>query len=132
MTDQNEGQRPASISGVSARVEDRGGQGLPDKEAVVHMTNSMRFVPAEVRITVGQSVVWMNISSLVHTVTADPALAKNSADAQLPKGAQPFNSGNVVPGQTFRHVFDVPGTYRYFCIPHEGMGMVGTVIVKEK
>jgi plastocyanin len=28
-----------------------------------------------------------------------------------------------------RHTFDVPGTYQYFCIPHEMAGMTGTVVV---
>lgn len=34
------------------------------------------------------------------------------------------------PKTTFEHTFAVPGTYRYFCIPHEGAKMQGTVIVR--
>ncbi|QLG64062.1 plastocyanin/azurin family copper-binding protein [Halorarum salinum] len=32
-------------------------------------------------------------------------------------------------GETYEHTFEVEGEYGYFCIPHEGAGMVGTVTV---
>ena len=32
-------------------------------------------------------------------------------------------------GGTFSFTFDEPGTYDYFCIPHEDLGMVGSVTV---
>lgn len=128
--DRNDGQRPAYLSEASARTTGRDGQDTSESAATIHMTNAMRFVPAEVTITAGQSVVWTNASSMVHTVTDDPSLAQNRSHAHLPDGAAPFNSGSIAPGGTFRHVFDVPGTYAYFCIPHETMGMVGQVVVR--
>lgn len=89
------------------------------------------FVPKHITINAGQSVEWNNTAALeTHTVTADPKLAKNKESVILPAGAATFNSGDLKPGQTFRYVFTVPGTYRYFCIPHERMGMVGEVEVK--
>jgi hypothetical protein len=30
-------------------------------------------------------------------------------------------------GGTFSFTFEEPGTYDYFCIPHESMGMIGSV-----
>jgi hypothetical protein len=30
---------------------------------------------------------------------------------------------------TFSFTFEEPGTYDYFCIPHESMGMIGSVTV---
>ncbi len=102
------------------------------KEAAVRMTNSLKYVPDEVTIATGQTVVWTNTSSTFHTVTNDPALAKDRSHAQLPPEAQPFNSGNIAPGEVFQHTFEVPGTYVYFCIPHEDMGMVGKIIVQKK
>jgi plastocyanin len=56
-------------------------------------------------------------------------MAANKADAALPSGAQAWNSGDINPGQTFTHTFDTPGTYKYFCIPHEVAGMTGTIVV---
>jgi plastocyanin len=101
-------------------------------DALVTMSG-FDFSPKHVKITVGQSVEWNNTAALeTHTVTNDPALVKSAGDVSLPAGAQPFNSGDLKPGQTFRHTFTVPGTYRYVCIPHESMGMSGEVEVVPK
>lgn len=97
--------------------------------AVINLTNLLTFEPQVLTVRAGQTVEWRNGSLLVHTVTADPALAANRKDVALPPGAKPFNSGNLKPGAVFRHTFRVPGRYRYFCIPHEGAGMIGNVVV---
>lgn len=102
-----------------------------DGGAVVELSNQLVFEPREVTVRVGQAVTWRNSSFLVHTVTADPKLAARKGSASLPAGAEPFNSGNLMPGNTFSHRFSVPGRYGYFCIPHEGAGMTGTIIVTE-
>ena len=47
-------------------------------------------------------------------------------------GDASFDSGQLEPGATFSHTFRVPGTYRYFCVPHEVAGMIGTLIVGER
>lgn len=98
--------------------------------SVVKMTSGLKYNPAELTITAGQTVEWKNVAIMMHTVTADPSLAKKADDVALPPGAKPFNSGDIGPGKSFQYVFDVPGTYKYFCIPHESMGMVGTITVK--
>lgn len=98
--------------------------------AVIELTNMLMFAPETVRIKAGTTVEWRNTSLLVHTITADPDLATLAESVQLPEGAKPFNSGNLDAKATFRHTFDVPGTYVYFCIPHEGAKMRGTVIVE--
>jgi len=97
---------------------------------IVTMTDELVFKPSRVTISVGQTVIWRNESVLVHTVTADPGIAARAADVALPDGAKPFNSGNIKPKGTFRRTFTIPGTYRYFCIPHEAAGMIGEVIVQ--
>lgn len=100
------------------------------KTITVGMTDSLHFTPHTVTIHKGDTVVWKNGSLLTHTVTDVPKLAVKQGDATLPKGAKPFNSGYLNPGQSFSHTFTVPGTYHYFCIPHEAVGMLGVVIVK--
>jgi plastocyanin len=97
--------------------------------ATVTMTDTLRFEPATLTVAKGTTVTWSNTSSMEHTVTDDPAVAVNKADAALPSGAQPWNSGTISPGQTFQHTFDTPGTYKYFCMPHETAGMLGTITV---
>lgn len=96
----------------------------------VNLTNQNRFEPQVITIRVGQTVAWRNGSAAVHTVTDDPSLAANAADASLPKGAKAFNSGFLKAKGIFQYRFTIPGTYHYFCILHESLGMVGTVVVK--
>ena len=98
--------------------------------AVVKMTN-FDYEPGTVRVRAGETVEWQNKSIVSsHTVTCDAAKARDaSAHVALPAGAEPFDSGKVKAKGTYRHTFAVPGQYRYFCIPHEGMGMVGEVEV---
>ena len=101
----------------------------PKPAAVVGMTGTLKYDPAKITVKVGDTVEWRNTSLISHTVTADPALAKDKKNVLLPDGAKPFNSGDMPRKATFRYTFTVPGLYRYFCIPHEKMGMVGEVIV---
>lgn len=102
------------------------------REAVeVGMTNRLEFSPDTVRIAVGETVRWTNTSALLHTVTADPEKAADPASVSLPAGADAFDSGNMEPEDTFEYTFTVPGTYKYFCIPHEAASMVGWIIVTE-
>jgi plastocyanin len=93
------------------------------------MTDQLKFDPATLTVPRGTTVTWRNASQVVHTVTDDPNKAANKADAEVPSGAQTWDSGDVNPGQTFTHTFDTPGTYKYFCQPHETAGMVATIIV---
>ena len=95
----------------------------------VRMTSRDAFVPKTLTIKVGGTVVWENDSPAVHTVTDNPDLAAEKQDAAMPAGATAFNSGTVEPGKQYSQVFTVPGTYKYFCVPHEAGGMVGTIVV---
>jgi plastocyanin len=89
------------------------------------------YEPAKVTIKVGDTVKWTNTGKSLHYVTLVPANAQNPADASEPKGAKTFDSGFMPPGGTFSYTFSVPGTYKYFCVPHEKAGMVGEVVVKK-
>lgn len=110
---------PAAESGAHASIG-----------AEVHLTDLATYAPDTVRIDAGQMVLWINGSTLDHTVTDEPRLARHPADARLPAGAAPFDSGDLAPGAVFEHTFRVPGVYHYFCKPHELDGMLGTVIVR--
>lgn len=105
-------------------------QSSDEPAAVVGMTNTMKYTPDTVHVEVGQTIRWENSSMVMHTVTADPEEAVKEKSVQLPEGASTFNSGNMDPDETFEYTFEVPGTYRYFCIPHEPVEMIGTVIVE--
>jgi plastocyanin len=95
------------------------------------------FSPEEETVSVGDTVTWEVEGDEAHTVTA--------YEGELPEGADYFASGdfesendateNVADGllqggETYEVTFDQPGTYRYYCIPHEADGMVGTIVVE--
>ena len=88
----------------------------PVFESTIH---SFQFLPPEIDIEVGTTVVWTNNDVVAHTVTL-----RASGKDQL------FSSPYLTPGQTFSYTFDKPGTYPIFCMPHPFMTQ--TVVVTEK
>jgi plastocyanin len=69
------------------------------------------FRPGTKTIATGTSLVWSNTGALPHTVTKSGS----------------FDSGILMPGDTYRRTFNTPGTYDYICTLHAGM--TGTVVV---
>jgi plastocyanin len=100
-------------------------------EILVRLTDELRFVPDRVEIQVGQTVVWVNESEKVHTVSTHPEEATREEHASVPAGSEHFDSANLGPGQTFKRTFTVPGVYKYYCHPHQNMAMLGEVVVLE-
>ena len=115
------GPSPSAVASPSASAVAQG--------QTVNMTDTYQFQPATLTVPRGTTVTWMNTGQQQHTVTDDPAKAANRADAQLPNGAQPWDSGLIDAGKTFTHTFDTPGEYTYFCMPHEALGMVARITV---
>lgn len=70
------------------------------------------FSPAELTITVGDTVTWTNRDSMIHTAT--------SVD-----GA--FDSGDLDEGESYSLTFTAAGTYDYLCTPHPSM--TGRIVV---
>jgi len=89
----------------------------------------LAFQPNVIKIKVGDSVEWKNVGNEVHHATSDPSLAIKPAEVTNPPGAEPFDSGFLRPGETYTHIFTVPGEYKYTCVVHEAKGMIGTIVV---
>lgn len=98
------------------------------------------FLPDSYEISVGDTVVWKNTSAADHTVTAyedaipDAAAYFASGGFESEAAARQAwrdRRGRLGTRATFEHTFDVPGTYPYFCIPHEGAAMTGEIVVSE-
>lgn len=102
------------------------------------MTEEFGFAPEEITVTSGETVSFANTSSQVHTVTA--------YQEEIPPEAEYFASGGfsseqeardnlseglIQPGDSFEITLQTPGTYRYFCLPHESSDMKGTIVVEE-
>jgi plastocyanin len=98
----------------------------------MHSDSDVRkFEPATITIVRGSTVTWQHVSGSGHTATADPSRAQDQSRVALPAGVGPWDSGNLSNGKTWSRTFDVPGTYRYCCQPHEGRGMLGTITVTD-
>jgi hypothetical protein len=59
--------------------------------------------------------------------------ANENHELRIPAAAKPFDSGPMNKAANgfirFEHVFDQEGTYDYFSLTHESIGMVGRVVV---
>ena len=121
----------AALLMLGACATDPGaGTQLPEGvAAVVEMTPLFAHSPEAVVVHVGDTVEWRNRSFFTHTVTADASKAADANHVALPPGAAAFDSGEIERGAAYRYRFTVAGTYHYVCLPHEGMGMTGTVYV---
>lgn len=100
----------------------------------IGFTMDLRFEPERITIAPGTAVTWTNTSPMPHTATGDPD--QNPVDAinpeyvSLPDGAEPWGSELLQPGDSYTHVFEIPGEYTYICIPHVMAGMRGTITVR--
>lgn len=94
------------------------------------------FEPAGLRVQPGDIVDFVNVSGGPHNVQFYPNRVPAGAVEALNRGmANRLGSVQgpmmVTPNQTYRVSFaGAPqGTYDYFCLPHQAMGMKATIIV---
>ncbi|HKJ57739.1 MAG TPA: plastocyanin/azurin family copper-binding protein [Halobacteriales archaeon] len=112
-----------------------GGGGGPTRSAsaTVNMVSTSDgdqiFDPDLVWLEVGGTVTWVNESG-THSTTA--YAEANDKPNRIPSGAEAWDSGILTQtGTEFSHTFETEGVYDYYCIPHEALGMIGTVVVGE-
>jgi len=92
---------------------------LPAWAVDVQMGNNgqLVFEPSEISISAGDSIHFVNNVLPPHNVIVDghPELS---------------HSGLLfAPGESFDISFDTPGDYTFWCDPHKGAGMTGTIHV---
>jgi plastocyanin len=103
-----------ALAALSACVSDRPDPVAPgpgDGEPV--RIAGFAFVPPELTVQVGTSVVWTNDDNVIHTVTADDGS---------------FDSATFTRGQTFSLTPAVAGEFPYFCEVHPFMRGTLTVV----
>jgi plastocyanin len=95
------------------------------------------FEPASLTVQSGDPVEFTNDASEAHSVTAYDDGLPRRADYFATGGAQSeeearsdIAAGLLQQGDKFELTLEVPGEYRYFCIPHEDDGMIGTIMVE--
>jgi plastocyanin len=96
-----------------------------------------KFDPANLTIKQGDAVKWTVVSGPPHNVSfyADsiPAGAQNQLNANMPNTMSPLTSQLFNnPNETYTVSFaGVPkGTYKYFCTPHQALGMRAQLTVQ--
>jgi plastocyanin len=107
---QNDEQPAESGGGGGAEKESGGGAGGGTQVAM----KGIKFNPASVRVSAGDTVTWTNDDTVGHDVTGD--------------GFKSGDPGAMQNGDTFEHTFDKAGTFDYVCTVHPGMA--GSVKVK--
>lgn len=81
--------------------------------ATVVDTKNFAYAPGDVTVPAGTTVRFTNSDAIAHTVTADDGS---------------FDSKELVGAQSWSHVFEKAGTYKYYCAYHRYMH--GSVVVK--
>jgi plastocyanin len=103
---------PAIANAVDVKLGSDGGQ--------------LVFVPDEVTIKAGDSVTWLGNKGMPHNVVFDEEAVPDGTDLAAINHEDMVNEE----GEKVTSKFPKAGTYAYYCEPHRGAGMNGTVIVK--
>src|SRR3989338_4565763 len=69
--------------------------------------NNFKFDPATLPINVGDTVIWTNFDSTIHSVKSNSGLE--------------LNSGTIQKEKSYAHTFNKSGTYFYQCSFHQMM-----------
>ena len=94
-------------------VETAMGSGAPGCE-----TSNACYLPQDITISTGDTVLWDNVDNAAHTVTG-------GSPSDGPSGV--FDSSLLMAGLDYSFTFDDAGNYDYFCMVHPWM--VGSVTV---
>jgi len=77
-------------------------------------TQDNKFAPETITVEAGGTITFKNTGKDAHTATAED---------------KSFDTGNLSAGQSKTVTVKTAGTFKYICIYHESLGMVGTITV---
>lgn len=100
---------PCSLSNLTAEVAGTVGS----QKHIVEVAD-FEFIPNELSIAVGDTVLWIWSGNIAHTTTSDAEI-----------GADSWNSDLLTQGGEFEIVITTEGFHPYYCIPHGGPGGQG-------
>ena len=107
----------AEATGYDGSIADETGSGSVEI-AVGAGENGYAFDPAAVRVSPGTTITWA-------------WTGEGGAHNVVSTGDGPLDSGEPAMGEsvTYEATLDSPGVYRYYCNPHQSLGMKGAVAV---
>ena len=82
----------------------------------ISLTSGLRFVGPS-GVARGTTIRWINEDNMFHTVTPENHSAWDRTETNSP-------------GVVLEVLLINPGTFPYFCEPHQGAGMTGTIVVQ--
>ena len=96
------------ISASNARfgVSAASAQGAAKSQEVVVKIDNFSYLPHDITVAAGTTVIWVNNDDIPHTVVSTTDLFKSKA---------------LDTDDKFSFKFDKPGTYEYFCSIHPKM-----------
>ena len=81
--------------------------------------------PNKITVAKGETVEFVNNKAFPHNVVFDEDNVPAGVNADAISHEDYLNG----PGEKVTNKFDVAGTYGYYCEPHQGAGMQGTIVV---
>ena len=84
------------------------------------------FFPPSITVSKGETVEFVNNKAFPHNVVFDEDNVPSGVNVDAISHEDYLNG----PGEKVTNKFDTPGTYGYYCEPHQGAGMAGTIIVQ--
>ena len=97
-------------------------------DVTVGPNGTLTFQPKDVSVNVGDTVRWTWMGNN-HTVTSGAnAVADDKFCSPSDAGCQGAATSSA--GAVYMHKFTVAGAFPYYCRPHIGAGMIGSVTVK--
>ena len=101
---------------------------------VIEMSGTARgervwFRPRGIAVAPGATIRFVNRDpGNSHTATAyHPDNYERTR--RIPQAAMPWDSGFLLPDESFEVTLTLPGVYDYYCIPHEMAAMAGRIVV---
>ena len=112
---------PAASAATSSNSQSKSESTVPaDREidvVLMDANSEYKFGPENVAVTAGETIK-LNLTSQseFHSFTVDDLDIDVEVEAETT--------------ESITFTFDEPGTYEIICIPHESLGMVGTIVVQ--
>jgi len=107
----------------------------PNGEVITIQVLDNSYRPLDFEIAAGTEVIFENRGRNDHNILPDTITDDAGLTALLASDLSPTAWGvastDFVPGDTYSHLFNVAGTYNYYCSIHgaPGAGMYGTLVV---
>ncbi|CAA3031291.1 plastocyanin, chloroplastic [Olea europaea subsp. europaea] len=88
---------------------------------------TLAFIPDNISVAAGEKIVFKNNAGFPHNVVFDEDAVPTGVDASKISMSEEdlLNAAE----ETYAVTLTEKGTYRFYCTPHEGAGMVGTITV---